>query len=275
MPAYLVELPNVTGLTLPEGANKFVVFAADAANARAAAKGHFDGDANAVFDSAATVTEIVAGSALSGVNLDITIFGGGAQTGPLKVSAAGTERKHIGGIAINAGGSGHAQDDILTFTGGTFTRAATARVITVSTGVITAIEIVDPGDYTVLPTLTAVASTSSGAGTGQTMDLTQALAGSYEALMGEIVTTLNASADIAAAAVDMSEGASGTRLLTLAAAGDGIGDATVVLAFNKNGTAQPSLAGTVTDEGVAGAALTMAIPASPIAIANVVAAVKG
>ncbi|MHA2067538.1 MAG: hypothetical protein ACXABY_24505, partial [Candidatus Thorarchaeota archaeon] len=62
MPAYLVELPDNHRV---QNVDTQVVFAADVAGARAAASGRFDGDAAALWNTLATVTEIVAGTALS------------------------------------------------------------------------------------------------------------------------------------------------------------------------------------------------------------------
>ena len=58
MPAFLVEYPARVGYPLPEGADSFVVFASNVANARAMVAGHFGGDADALISSASmTVTE--------------------------------------------------------------------------------------------------------------------------------------------------------------------------------------------------------------------------
>ena len=127
---------------------------------------------------------------------------------------------------------------------------------------------VDPGDYEVLPSLTANAVTGGG-GTAATMDLTSATQGDYESVMGQLVSLLNANVDIANADVDLSEGGAGVRLLTLASIADNIGDASVVVEVRKNGVSQPSLVSTIVHEGVAGAVLTMAIPAVPIIFPNV------
>ena len=286
MPAFLVQIPEGAA-RLVEGADTFAVFAADVAGARSAVAGMFDGDANALWNSVATVTQIVAGTTLAdssdGWSAFCRISGAAAQTvNPIVVEVKGLtrnvaanvltqDRLHVGAVAVNSGGTAtYAVNDILTAAGGTFTRAATFRVTTVNVGVITAVELVDPGEYTVLPSMTANAVTGGG-GSAATMDLTQADVGGYEALLAQMVTDLNTQADIAAAAVDMSEGGTGARLLTLAAAGDGLGDAAVTFEVRHNGVAFAPLVGTVTSGGVAGAALTVAIPASPIAPPRVTA----
>ena len=72
MPAYLVELDDGARFTLPQGADKMIVFAEDAADAKAFAKAQFTGDSNAAWDGA-TVTEIAAAADLEGFRLRIVI----------------------------------------------------------------------------------------------------------------------------------------------------------------------------------------------------------
>jgi len=281
MPAFLVELPSDKRV---QGADALVVFAANEAGARAAAQGQFDGDFNVLWgDAETTVTEIVAGAALAdagdGWTIHGRIEGGAAQTAgfdPFIFEADGLSRnpaqgrlgavrEHIGAVAINDGGvATYVVDEILTAAGGTFTRAATFRITSVNTGVIDGIELVDPGEYTELPSLTANAVTG-GSGSAALMDLTAAVEGSYESLLAQVVTEVLASPDIANAALDLSEGGAGARLLTLASIADGIGDATVTFEVRQNGVAFAPLVSTITDEGIAAAVLTVAIPASPIA----------
>lgn len=277
MPAYLVELPeSATYSNLVGAADKMVVFAADVAGARAAAQGHADGDGNALWGTLASVTEIVAGATLAdaGIGWGAFVRLSGAATmpgGDLLAQANGVDKLHIGAVALDDGGvATYIIDEILTAVGGAFTRAATFRVITVSTGVITAVELVDPGEYTVLPTL-ASNPVSGGGGTGALLDLTAAAANSYEAILGELVGKINSHADIANADVDLSEGAAGTRLFTVSSIADGLGDGTLVFEIRQNGTAFAPLVSTLTDGGIAGAVITAAIPASPIVPARVTA----
>jgi hypothetical protein len=283
MPAYLVELPEHRRV---QDVNALVIFAADVAGARRAAAGRFTGDANALWNTVATVTEIVVGTDLAdaGDNDAWTAFaritGGAAQTvDPIVVNINAlnsdatkgrsvTDRFHVGSIALNSGGvATYVIDDILTAAGGTLApggRAATFRVITVSTGVITAIELVDPGDYIVAPTPLTANPVTGGGGTAATIDLTMALEGSYHSLLARLTTSLAAFADLTSS-LDLSEGAAGARLLTLATVGDGIGDAAIEVEIRHNGTAETVLMSTIVDEGIAAAVLTAAIPASPIA----------
>ena len=281
MPAYLVEVPENQRVN---NRHALSVFAADETDARTAAKMQFPEDPDELWDVVATVTEVVAGVELKDAGTGWTMWcrvsGAAGQTAgfdPYIVevdgldknlyrskNVSGSNRRHIGSVAIDGGGTGYAVNDILTAAGGTGPRSATFRVTGQAAGVINAVELVDPGEYRELPTLAANAVTG-GSGSGATLDLTQADEGSYEALMGQMVTGLNASPDIDNAAVDFSEGGAGARELTVASAGDSIGDATVEFECRQNGTPFDPLVGTITDEGAAGAALTVEIPASPLA----------
>jgi hypothetical protein len=109
---------------------------------------------------------------------------------------------------INGAGTGYTLNDILTVATGTKTRAATVRVTGETGGVIDSIELVDPGDnYTVDPTTTGVALTG-GSGASATADLTM-VANDYHNIMGAVVTSLNATTPIAAAAMDFGTGSGG------------------------------------------------------------------
>ncbi len=284
MPNFLVTLPEsntVGNQTL--GAKSMVIFAANAAGARRAAEGRMDGDGNTQWSDSgiATVTELVVGTELAdagddeGWSLYCRLIGGTAQvTDPLVVvtdgksknqaqGILGATRLHIGAIAVNDGGvATYVIDEILTVAGGTFTRAATMRVITVSTGVILTIEMVDPGEYSVLPSMTANAVTGGG-GTLALMDLTVAASNSYEAMVAQLVTDLDGDVDFTPE-VDFGILEAGVRLITLAVVGDAMGGAFVELEFRHNGTDETVLTGTVVDDGIDAAVLTVAIP-NPLA----------
>jgi hypothetical protein len=73
--------------------------------------------------------------------------------------------------AVAAGGTGYAVGAILTVQGGTTEDPARVKVTAVSSGVVTAVQLVDAGGYTANPAGTA-ATASSGAGTGCTLTLT-------------------------------------------------------------------------------------------------------
>lgn len=74
--------------------------------------------------------------------------------------------------AISAGGTGYAVGDVLTISGGTAGRPAKVNVTTVSGGVVTGVELIDVGSYTVEPTTPA--TVSGGGGSGATIALTLA-----------------------------------------------------------------------------------------------------
>ena len=89
MPAYLVQLPSTCGLSLINGANTQVVYAATATQAKELAAARFGGDASSW--SGATVTAIAAASDWSGWTFGITLQSG-LGTGkdkPGRVSATG------------------------------------------------------------------------------------------------------------------------------------------------------------------------------------------
>ncbi len=282
MPNFLVELPeSQTYSQLGEGATKMVIFAADEAGARRAAAGRFDGDGNALWNTEASVTELVVGLNLAdagdnGWSLYARISGAAAQTpdpivalvdGQTKDDAKGIlgkTRIHIAeGIGVNGAGTGYSDDDILTLVGGTFVRAATLRVTGETAGVVDTIELIDPGEYSELPSsLTAVAVTDSG-NSDATVDVTQAAVGGYEALLAQMVTELIGAG--LTSDVDFSEAALGARLFTISTIGDDIGDGTLEFEVRHNGTVETVLMSTLVDGGIAGAVLTAAIPASPLA----------
>lgn len=71
---------------------------------------------------------------------------------------------------LNAGGSNYAVGDVGTITGGTFTEQAVYRVEAVSAGVVTAVGILDRGEYTVNPGVGSATVATTGIGTGLTID---------------------------------------------------------------------------------------------------------
>lgn len=125
----------------------------------------------------------------------------------------------------------------------------------------TAVELVASPDmlaYTLKVTVTGAAA--------QTVDPIEAeyvaVASDTIDLVGAgIATALNAAADIANAAYN-----STTNVLTVAGAGDGLGDGTVTAQMLLNGIPIESFIGTITDEGSAGAALTVALASDAFVI---------
>lgn len=74
-------------------------------------------------------------------------------------------------VAVNAGGTGYAVDDIVTLSGGTFLVAATFKVAAVSSGVVTGLSVHNAGSYSVNTGATGIATTG-GTGSGLTVDVT-------------------------------------------------------------------------------------------------------
>jgi len=267
MPAFLVEL-SPGARTLIGAADSMVVFALDATDARAVCASHFDGDSDVLWnDAITTVTEIIPGVALpSNYEFVVSITNDGAGAG-IAVPATYKALGGVGNVALNsvvigaAAGVAYVDDEIVTVNGGTFTRAATVRCE--GTGAVTAVDLVDPGEYTVLPMLDEMTTTTSGPGDDAlTLDGVAAPENSYEVLLGQMITLLNGDPEIGNAAVDMSELLSGARLLTIASIADGIGDSTVNIRLGAPTSGNiPGLLGAIVHEGIAAAVLTMALPA--------------
>ena len=85
---------------------------------------------------------------------------------------------NVTAIAVAVGGTGYAVNDVVTVSNGTGL-AASAKVATISGSAVATLTLLNVGLYTVAPAAVAEATTSSGAGTGCTVNLTfglQALA---------------------------------------------------------------------------------------------------
>jgi hypothetical protein len=265
MPAFLVELPvEQPGASGYVGGNVAVVFAADAEDALAAADAQFGQDARGLFTAIGTATEIVAETDMEGYSLHVRVW----DAVPLiDVEAVTDAVAGLGAnaVAIQAGGTGYTAADILTVGGGTASRAATLRVTSINAGVVDGIELVDPGEYSVLPS-NPVAVTGGTGGDDATFNLTSNGGVDYTALFAMAVGLLNADAQIDGASVDLGEGGIGatdlTFIVALGGGNDDLGDKNMIVEFRKNGTAVPSLVGALTDGGVAADNLEFAIPAA-------------
>lgn len=153
--------------------------------------------------------------------------------------------------------------DVVTLVGGTFTRAATFEVTAETAGVVDTVVPVDPGEYTVFPTDPVV--TSGGTGTGLTLTVVSNDKTLYN-LVAEMVGLLNAQGAIANAAIDFS---ASPPLLTIAGVADNLGDKIVVVELLSWENVQPQFAnpnakkpipsfiGTVTDQGIVAAVLSV------------------
>lgn len=80
-----------------------------------------------------------------------------------------TRTYRLAQVNKNAGGSGYAVGDRITLAGGTFSAAAEVTVIQVSSGAVSAIEVSNPGVYSV-STTTFTQGATTGSGTGATFN---------------------------------------------------------------------------------------------------------
>ena len=154
-------------------------------------------------------------------------------------------------------------DDILAAAGGTFTRAATFRVTTINAaGDMSGLEMVDPGEYSVAPSLVANAVTGGAGEEGGTVDITLATAGDHFSILARLVTVINAHPDISDAAVDFSTNGAGIRAFIVSSVADDLGDGALVFEMRRNGSKFSPLVGAITDGGSADAIIKALIPAT-------------
>lgn len=106
----------------------------------------------------------------------------------LTVSGLPAATSEVIGYAINAGGTGYSVGNTITLSGGTG-RSATFSVAAVSSGVVTALTLLDGGSYTAAPSsYTGVATTVSPAGgTGLTINVQMHLRGNDYGRAGGVV----------------------------------------------------------------------------------------
>lgn len=100
------------------------------------------------------------------------------------------------------------------------------------------------------------------------IEVTGVASDTIDLIAAAMVTALNGTADIAAASYD-----GATNILTVAAVGDGIGDGSVDVYFTPAGDARgnaDAYIGTITDGGVAAAALTVQLAADAVVVGNIV-----
>ncbi len=267
MATYLVELPDVPAIGTVAGEKKWLVVADSTTDARAAVRARYDGDPlNALIaDSATTVTAVAADTELDeDFSLEVYLRTTTPKTFVVDADEMDGHSFIASAVIVNDGTMAYAANDEVTINGGTNTRPAKFKISTVDgMGNVTAVELIEPGDYTVLPTLAGAATTATvGTGAGLTLTLTAVTGITWAAMLARLVSLLNADADIAGAAVNLKAAGTGNRLLTIAAIADGIGDKTFDIAFKKNGVAFTTWLSTQTEGGIAGAVLTVALPAS-------------
>ena len=275
MSLFLLEL--VGDFTTRENVNAMVVNAADAADARAIAKAEHTGAASdAAWDAATvtdlTTTEVTVDTANSMPNwrFKVAILDSVPVIDITSVSALGAVS-----AVVAVGGATYDVNDVETVVGGTFTRAATFRVTAETGNVVDTVELVDPGEYTVMPG-NPVATTGNGDG-----NLTLTLTNDDDRManhLANLVTQLTATSIITLAAIDMG---AATPLVTVAEIADGIGDKKLQVqaippeitdteGFPTNSpTPIPGLIGTIVDEGVSGAVLTFEVPAATYVVPSV------
>lgn len=108
--------------------------------------------------------------------LEVLTVGGGGDITSVAIRAAGAFSNRVATVAVNAGGTGYAVNDIVRLTTGTFTEFCKVKVTTVSTGVATAVAVFETGGaYSSVPTATGGATSSdigTGSGTGLTINTT-------------------------------------------------------------------------------------------------------
>ena len=129
-------------------------------------------DANGYWDWNGTTLTSYNGTLQS---ITVTSYGVGYTSRPTvgftPAGSGAAATAHIGAAlaTIVGAGTGYAVNDILTVSGGTSTVAAQIEVTTVSAGAITAISLILPGDYTVIPANPV--SVTGGYGTAATFNL--------------------------------------------------------------------------------------------------------
>lgn len=268
---YLVQVPNMDASPardLVNGVDSVVVWANSTAEAKQIAKTAYEqigGSVNALWD-AATVTQVQAGADLTGFEIDFYIRTASPTPGPQSLAVSTVPVKYLVSATVHSGGggTGYTTGDIVGIATGVGTHARVALFkVTAAAGVVTALELVDPGDYSVFPgTLTTIATTKvTGSGDDAlTLDVTIAIGTmTFNGLLAKLVTGLNGLSGITHAALNLS---AATHLLTVAGTADNLGDKTFDIAMKKNGVEFANYFGTQTEGGSAGAALTVSVNAT-------------
>jgi hypothetical protein len=93
-------------------------------------------------------------------------FFGGTDT---QLASSYLSDNALASAEISSGGTGYVADEIVEVQGGTSTRKAQVRVAIVSSGVVTSVQLLDGGEYTVFPTAPASTTSLTGVGTGLTL----------------------------------------------------------------------------------------------------------
>lgn len=101
MPAFLVELPPACGLTLKNNIDSMIVFATDAADAKAMAQSLIDGDNDALW-AGATVTQVIAAADMEGWRLRVAILNAATPIDITVVGAAAATIDTIAALMVTA-----------------------------------------------------------------------------------------------------------------------------------------------------------------------------
>lgn len=89
-----------------------------------------------------------------------------------RLTGTATGVEIVATVAVAAGGTGYAKNDVLTVSGGTAGEAAQVQVTAVASGVVTSVSLLHAGTYTDSDTPSSPASTTGGSGSGCTLTLT-------------------------------------------------------------------------------------------------------
>jgi len=255
MNLYVVKLaPEMAGNTV-NGVNAHVVYAEDDTDALEMVKSYYSSN-KTVWDSA-DVEEISFADALQPIDMEgwklgIVIHDGADEL--LKVEAEGAEGIFLYDFTISDGGADYTIGDTVSVAGGTGT-ALSAEVTSVSDGAITAVTVLNVGDYTVGPT--SPNTLSGGTGTGAIGEFIVGEGVSIHQLAAAVVTGLNATDEIAGAEYDPTTGE-----LIVAAASDSLGDHTVdayLIPPYVGAIHLSDVVSTITDGGSASAALEVVL----------------
>lgn len=110
-------------------------------------------------------------------NTNASVTGGAGTGATLNVVGEALTNYQATNLTVSNGGTGYAQEDVITISADV--TDITAKVTAVSGGVVTTLEITNPGESTTDLTNTGV-STEGGTGTGLTVDLTTTLIPGYK-----------------------------------------------------------------------------------------------
>lgn len=248
MATYVLTLRPAGGMSLINRVNQLVIRAESEADARSLANSFSEDDPQGIWN-AAELTEVLVFS-------DFIDFSFRVAISPLGVEVISTPDGSVTGLdynnSIDSGGTGYTVGDILTLVGGTFIRPATYRVNSVSGGAVTfALQLVDPGLYSVLP---AKPAPTSGGGTGATILWNYfGESANFETMLASLVDNLNAQPEINGASVDASfSGFFADGKLVVADSGDALGDQTLTVELLINNQPITSMIKTITHQGSSG-----------------------